>query len=562
MLTLETLTRRSRPSRSARSLPVYAVQMTMLALVLGLAAAGCNFQEYDRSLSAPDPQSEALNASTRLEDEVLFNPWTKTSEDRLATFSVDVDTASYTLMRRKVNGGALPSPNRVRTEEFVNYFKYDYPAPAPEDPDPFSITLEAAPSYFGDGLHMLRVGIKGRQIPDSRRPVANVVLLIDVSGSMQEADRIGYVKYAAKTLVGAMSDRDIISIVTYAGDERVVLEPTEVANRARIINAIDGLTTEGSTNGEAGIRKAYELADRSRCTSRPLLQADCSGAINRVVLATDGDFNVGVTENELVELVSSWRDRGIFLSALGVGNDFNDRFLEELTNRGNGNYYYLDSLGEARRVLEQEFGSTMQVIAKDVKVQVEFNPEVVERYRLVGYENRVLNDEDFANDKVDAGEIGSGHAVTAYLEFEMKDGVSRPGTGILQTEIEEAFKSSQFIDVRVRYKDPAGTTSREVVKIVPLGSVRTTWSDATADFRFGAAVSEFAEILRGSPFAEGARFDEVRAVAEAALGNQAANRQEFLDIVTRARDIYARGGLPSDNGGPATGGADGIRDDI
>lgn len=514
------------------------VHLTLLAAVLGLTA-GCNFSEFDRSLSAPDSEANAVNANTQLDpDEPLFNPFVETRQDRLATFSVDVDTASYTLMRRSIGEGRLPDRNRVRTEEFVNYFKYDYPAPSPEDADPFSITLEAAPSYFGDGLHMVRVGIKGEQIPDSRRPVANVVLLIDVSGSMQSADRIGFVKYSAKTLVNALSERDTIAIVTYAGSERVVLEPTEVRNRTAIINAIDGLTTEGSTNGEAGIRKAYELADRSRCTSRPLLQADCSGAINRVVLATDGDFNVGVTETELVDLVASWRDRGIFLSALGVGDVYNDAFLEELTNRGNGNYYYIDSLGEARRVLEDEFGSTMQVIAKDVKVQVEFNPEVIERYRLVGYENRVLNDEDFADDSIDAGEIGSGHTVTAYLEFAMVDGVSRPGTGILQTEVEDAFKDAQFIDVRVRYKDPTGTTSREVVKIVPLGSLQTTWEGASDDFRFGAAVNEYAELLRGSPFAEGARFDEVIAVAQAALGGQANNRQEFLAIVARARDIY------------------------
>jgi len=515
-------------------------------LIIG---AGCQLQEFDRSLSAPDSNPNLANANTeeqQMMEEPLYNPFVDTNEDPLATFSVDVDTASYTLMRRNINEGILPDPTRVRVEEYVNYFKYDYPAPTPEDPEPFSITLEAAPSYFGEGLNMLRVGIKGQEIPESRRPVANIVLLLDVSGSMQSADRIGYVKYAAKTLVNALAERDTVAIVTYAGEERVALEPTEVSNRTKIINAIDNLTASGSTNGEAGLRRAYELAESFRCENRVALQVDCSTAINRVILATDGDFNVGVSNEEATQLVASWRDRGIFLSALGVGDIPNDLFLEDITNQGNGNYYYIDSLGEARRVLEDELGATMQVIAEDVKVQVVFNDEVISRYRLVGYENRVLNDEDFEDDTVDAGEIGSGHTVTAYLEFEMRDGVAettQPEPGILQTDVNPEFAESQFIDVRVRYKDPGANLSKEVVKIVPLNSLKSTFSGASNDFRWGVAVNEYAEILRKSPFVDGNRFDDIIAVAQGAIGDEAQNRQEFIDLVSRAKELWAGAGL-------------------
>ena len=505
-----------------------------------LSLSACQVQEFDESMSvdSDDPLNENQAFQTEFEGELPdVNPFIDTRDDPLATFSVDVDTASYTIMRREVNAGRLPNPGRIRVEEFINYFGYDYPAPSPDDPEPFSITLEAAPSYFGANKHMLRVGIKAEEVPAEQRPPTNLVFLIDISGSMATYDKIGYVKYSLKTLVNALRPTDSIGIVVYAGDERVVLDPTPVSERTQILNAIDSLVTGGSTNGEAGIRKAYELAEGARCVNNPALQQNCSNAINRVVLCTDGDFNVGLEDSALIQEVESWAGRGIALSALGYGEDnLDDAFLEDLTNRGNGNYYYIDSHNQAKRVLVEQLGGTMQIVAKDVKVQVEFNPDVISRYRLVGYENRVLDDDDFADDKVDAGDIGSGHTVTAFLEFELREDVKR-GSG-LQVEVEPEFVETQFIDVRVRYKQPDSDTSQEVVKIVPLGSMHSTFDEATDDFRFAAAVSEFAEILRFSPHAEGARFDDVHALAQGALGNQSENRSEFLDLVLKAKALF------------------------
>ncbi|MDX9721416.1 MAG: von Willebrand factor type A domain-containing protein [Myxococcota bacterium] len=503
-----------------------------------VALGGCELTEFTDSMTPPESVLEMVNASTQLTDPPEFNPWVDTSADRLATFSVDVDTASYSIARRALNEGGLPDPKKLRVEEFVNYFKYDYPAPSPSDPDPFSITLEAAPSYFGQDLHLLRVGVRAEAIPDAQRPPTNLVFLIDVSGSMQSADRIGFVKYGLKSLVDALRPQDTIGIVTYAGQERVALEPTPVSERSKIINVIDGLIAEGSTNGEAGMRRAYELAESVRCTNRPNLQQDCSQAIDRVILCTDGDFNVGLSGDALVDEVKSWRDRGIYLSVLGVGTDnLNDSLLNQLTENGNGNYAYIDTHNEAKRALVDELGGTIQVVAQDVKVQVEFNPDVISRYRLVGYETRVLNDEDFDDDKIDAGDIGSGHMVTALLEFEMKSEVVVKGTA-LNVEIDPAFASAQFIDVRVRYKEPGSTVSKEVVKVVPLSTVVTSFDAASNDLRYAAAVTEFAEILRRSPFAEGARFAEIRTIAQAAMGNEANNRQEFLELVSKAETLW------------------------
>jgi len=520
--------------------------LTPFRFTLALAAAlsilvGCTVSEFDESMTPPDQITSRVNANAAIDPQQYpeFNPFIDTTSDNLATFSVDVDTASYTIMRRALNEGKLPDPSRMRIEEFVNYFKFDYPTPTTNDPEPFSISLEAAPSYFGENLHMLRVGVRGETIPDAQRPHTNIVFLIDISGSMASYDKIGFVKYSLKTLVNALREDDTVGIVVYAGDERVVLEPTQVRNRTAILNAVDSLTTGGSTNGEAGIRKAYELAQGARCSNNPALYQSCNNDINRVVLCTDGDFNVGLDDSALVSEVASWGAKGIALTVLGYGSDnLDDAVLEDLTNRGNGNYYYIDSHNEARRVLETELGGTMQIIAKDVKVQVEFNSDVISRYRLVGYENRVLNDEDFANDKIDAGDIGSGHNVTALLEFELRENVRKPSTGILQIEVEPAFAAAQFIDVRVRYKEPNGTTSKEVVKIVPLSSLETSWDQTSNDFRFAAAVTEFAEILRHSPFVDAPRFDEVHSLAQNSMGDQTPNRTEFLELVLKARDLW------------------------
>ncbi len=459
--------------------------------------------------SGVDPDGEAPEPGTQV------NPFVDASEDNLATFSIDVDTASYTQMRRDVMAGRLTSHFGVRPEEYVNFFKYDYEAPGPDSLEPFSIHLESAPSRFGENLQLLRVGIKGMEIPEEERAPTNLVFLVDVSGSM--AYNMGLLKYSLQTLTNALRPQDTLSIVTYAGADRVVLEPTPVGDRATVLEAIEQLRSGGGTNGAAGITTAYELAQG----------AFVEGGVNRVVLCTDGDFNVGVTGEALIQTVESWRDRDITLSVLGFGHSsFNDSFLEELTNRGNGNYAFIDNRNEALRVLSQNLVGTLQVIAKDVKIQVQLNPEVVARYRLIGYDNRVLNDEDFEDDSVDAGEIGSGHSVTAYLEVELLEGVT-PG-----------MQAGRLADVHIRYKKPDQDISAEVTRGLDLSAAHADLAAASADFRFGAAVTEFAEILRQSPHSEGRRFDDVHDMALEALGSEPdSDRGELLELVVMARDL-------------------------
>lgn len=517
--TLKRLARRSQP---------LGLSLGLCAL-LGLTACGDdlastfeanpeanNFYNNTANNAAADEEAPAINPDT-LEETPTFNEFIDTAEDNLATFSIDVDTASYTLMRRMVLDGSLPSPAQVRTEEYINFFKYDYPTPQPGSVEPFSINLEAAPSRFGEDLHLLRVGIKGLEIPAEERAPTNLVFLVDVSGSMSSSNKLGLVKFALQTLTNSLRPEDTLSIVTYAGADRVVLEPTPVGDRAAVLQAIEDLIAGGGTNGAAGIDTAYELAEG----------AFIEGGVNRVVLCTDGDFNVGITDEPLVQLVESWRDRDITLSVLGFGAGFNDSFLEELTNRGNGNYAFIDSRNEALRVLGDNLVGTLQVIAKDVKIQIALNAETVTRYRLIGYENRVLNDEDFDNDAIDAGEIGSGHSVTAYLEVELVEGVT-PGD-----------EAGLLAEVQVRHKKPDQDVSELSSEVLQIADMRDDFGAATADFRFAAAVAEFAEILRHSPHSEGDDFDGVYDTAFEALGEIPANdRGEFLELISLARDLH------------------------
>ena len=451
-------------------------------------------------------------------EEVGTNPFIDTAEDVLSTFSIDADTASYTIFRRDLQAGRLPLPESVRIEEFVNFFKFDYPAPDSEALQPFSINLEGAPSHFGDGLELLRIGIKGQEIPADDRSPANLVFLVDVSGSMSHPDKIGLVKYSLTTLTNALRPTDTVAIVTYAGSDSIALQPTSVENRAAIFDAIATLTAGGSTHGAAGIQTAYELAE----------QGFVAGGVNRVVLCTDGDFNVGMTGEPLVQLVESWRDRHIYLSVLGYGyGNLNDAFLEDLTNRAEGNYAFIDNRNEALRVLGDNLVSTIQVIAKDVKIQVEFNPDVVARFRLIGYENRILAHQDFRDDQVDAAEIGSGHFVTAYYELERNEAVG-----------DNLDANAALATVRIRFKAPESDVSDEVAQEIQLQTFQARFDDASEDFRFGAAVVELAEILRHSEHSDRPRFDEVRQIASEALGVESPDRLEFLELVSLATDLW------------------------
>ena len=449
---------------------------------------------------------------------VNYNMFVEASADSLSTFSLDVDTASYTVMRREIGAGALPSPSSVRVEEYVNFFDYGEAPPATNDGTPFAVHLESSPSQFGENLHLLRVGVQGIEIPAAQRPSANLVFLIDVSGSMNRPDKLPLVQFALTTLVNTLRPDDTIGIVVYSGRDAVLLEPTPVLHRGALLDAIAQLRSGGSTAGEAGIRRAYDLAAQH---IRP-------GGINRVILATDGDFNVGLTGEALIRLIERYRERDIALTVLGFGRGCNDRDLEQLADRGNGSYAFVDSRNEALRVLQRNLAGTLQVIAQDVKVQVIFDSEIVSRFRLIGYENRVLRHQDFDNDAIDAAEIGSGQFVTAYLEYELREGVQLPADG------------RQLALVRLRYKRPGEDQSIERRYEFATNQIASSFGEASPVFRFGAAVAEFAEIVRRSPHSQGARFDDIVTVAQGARFNRSPDVQEFIQLVTSAREIWQR----------------------
>jgi Ca-activated chloride channel family protein len=446
---------------------------------------------------------------------VLENAWVSTAEDSMATFSIDVDNASYTRTRGELEANVLPRAQDVRVEEFINFFDYKYPMPDDGSPDPFEVFFEGTTSPFGEGLHMLRLGLQGGEVGVLERPAANLVFLLDVSGSMGQSNKLPMLQESMRIMLESLTHEDTVAIVTYAGIERVALEPTSVSERQTILSAIDSLTSGGSTNGEGGIRVAYELAQ----------DAFIQGGINRVILGTDGDFNVGMTGEPLIQLVETYKERNISLTALLFGRDgIDDAFLENLTNRGEGNYFHIDRREEAVRILSEDLVGTLMVIARDVKVQVFMNPEVVARYRLVGYDNRVLADEDFNNDFVDAGEMGAGHTVTGLLEVEFVDGVEFAATDLVA-------------EVRVRYKAPEGTESTLLAYPMQFSDIHESTDDASDSMRLAMGVAEFAEILRHSQHSEGARFQEVLdLIAPFAEGDADVN--ELVRLIQRAQSIW------------------------
>lgn len=442
----------------------------------------------------------------------IENDFIETNENELSTFSIDVDTASYTIMRRDLDNDTLPVKQGVRVEEYINFFEYSYPLP--ED-GAFSIELEMAPSEFGDGHQLLRIGIKGLEVEPDARKDANLVFLVDVSGSMQAQNKLPLVKYALKQLLEHLQPTDRLGIVVYASDEGVLLESTPVSNKSAILDAIESLTAGGSTNGEGGIRTAYGMAEEAKRV----------GGINRVILCTDGDFNVGLTGDPLISLIEEYREKGVTLTGLGFGmGNYKDDFMEQLADKGNGNYAYIDGPQEAERVLGTKIMGTLQVIAKDVKLQLEFDSEVVQRYRLVGYENRLLAAEDFEDDTKDAGEIGSGHTVTAFYELKLAD---------------DPPADAKVATMRVRYKQPDGSTSTETSRQLALAESRTTFEQASADFRFAAAVAEYAEILRHSKHSQGVRFEDVLGIVRHTAGDNA-ERLEFIELIERAQSLWLK----------------------
>ncbi len=463
------------------------------------------------------------------------NPFRLVRDEPLSTFSIDVDTASYANVRRHLTDGRLPPPDAVRIEELVNYFPYDDPAPRGDVP--FATRLEVADCPWRPEHKLVRIGLKGRPIEGFPGVAKNLVFLLDVSGSMNGRDKLPLLKRSLRLLVAELTARDRVSIVVYAGASGVVLPPTEGVDKERILEAIERLDAGGSTNGGAGIELAYRLAE----------ETFLRGGINRVLLATDGDFNVGVSSDEaLVELSERKRESGVVLSVLGFGTgNLKDAKMEQLADHGNGNYSYIDSLAEARKVLVNEMGGTLEAIAKDVKLQVEFNPGEVAAFRLIGYENRILDHQDFDDDTKDAGEIGAGHTVTALYELVPAGASSLEGIELKYQDASahtpEALPkgeahAGELLTVKLRYKDPEGSTSRLLE--VPLEDADRSFASASRDLRFAASVAAFGMLLRGSAHAGSASWDAVlRWSAEAIGSDPFGYRTEFLRLVERAEEL-------------------------
>jgi Ca-activated chloride channel family protein len=458
------------------------------------------------------------------------NPVRLVSEQPFSTFSIDVDTGAYSNVRRFLNAGRLPPQDAVRVEELINYFDYQYEPPRSRA-QPFRVATELAPAPWNPEALLLRIGIKGFEISAEQRPAANLVFLVDVSGSMQSPDKLPLLKNSLRLLTEQLSARDRVSMVVYAGNSGVVLEPTPGDQKSKIHAAIDQLEAGGSTNGADGIRRAYQLAH----------EAESKGGINRVILATDGDFNVGIVSFEaLVDMAEQQRETGVALTTLGFGTgNYNDQLLERLADAGNGNYAYVDTLAEARKVLVSELSATLLTIAKDVKIQVEFNPAEVLEYRLIGYENRGLAREDFNNDKVDAGEIGAGHRVTALYEIVKAGGqglLDPPRYGAAATQ-RRASKGGELAHLRLRYKEPDGKDSK-LIEIPIMASSVLPVRQTSADFRFAASVAAFGQMLRGGKYTGKFGYEDVTALAKDSLAEDGEGyRREFVSLVELAQAL-------------------------
>ncbi|QPH41868.1 von Willebrand factor type A domain-containing protein [Pedobacter endophyticus] len=460
---------------------------------------------------------------------IAENAFHKAQSDPLSTFSIDVDAASYANVRRFVNGGALPPTDAVRIEEMINYFDYDYEQPKGDAP--VNIITEIAAAPWNKEHRLVQIGLQAKTIPTDNLPASNLVFLIDVSGSMQDQNKLPLLISSFKLLTNQLRAKDKVAIVVYAGSSGVVLPATSGDEKTRIKDALDKLRAGGSTAGGEGIQLAYKIAGENFVKN----------GNNRVILATDGDFNVGANSDaEMQSLIEEKRKSGIFLTVLGYGmGNYKDSKMEILADKGNGNYAYIDNLSEARKVLVNEFGGTLFTVAKDVKLQIEFNPAKVQSYRLIGYENRLLDKEDFNDDKKDAGEIGSGHTVTALYEIipvgakdvlsgnvdELKYQKNSPSNGSF---------AGEMLTVKLRYKDPKGSISKLLTKGVTDNALG--FGTTTDNFRFAAAVAEFGMILRNSSFKQNATFEQVITLAENAKGkDKEGYRSEFLSVVKSAR---------------------------
>ncbi|MGB6116669.1 MAG: VWA domain-containing protein, partial [Mesorhizobium sp.] len=489
-------------------------------------------------LVMPEPSAGLSPSSERL-TEFSTNPVRAALESPVSTFSIDVDTASYAYVRRSLKEGMLPQRDTVRVEEMVNYFPYDWKGPATPE-TPFRADVSVLPTLWNANTKLMHIAIKGYELPQAQRPKANLVFLIDTSGSMESADKLPLLKASFRLLVNQMGADDTISIVTYAGEAGTVLEPTKASDKAKILAAIDGLQPGGSTAGEAGIREAYRLAESSFI----------KGGVNRVMLATDGDFNVGQTDDDdLKRLIEDKRQTGVFLSVLGFGRgNLNDRMMQEIAQSGNGQAAYIDTLAEAEKALVQEASSTLFPIASDVKIQVEFNPEKIAEYRLIGYETRALNREDFNDDKVDAGEVGSGHSVTAIYEVTPKGSPAQQiddlRYGQARTNNPSGIANGgEYAFVKIRYKRPGEDVSRLITQPVTTANEVADFAHASDDQRFSVAVAAIGQKLRDRSQVAGFSYNAISDIAAGARGaDPFGYRGEFLSLIRLAAGLDGRRG--------------------
>lgn len=465
-------------------------------------------------------------------NKLIENEFKTAKTTPLSTFSIDVDRAGYSNLRRMINDNLLPAKNSVRIEEMINYFDYEYPQPAKTSGNPVTINTELATSPWNSDLKLLKIGIQAIKIETESLPASNLVFLIDVSGSMSDENKLGLVKKGFELLINQLRETDKVAIVVYAGAAGVVLPSTSGKDKNKILAALNNLQSGGSTAGGEGIKLAYKLAEENFIEK----------GNNRVILASDGDFNVGVSsEKELENLITSKRKSNVFLSVLGFGmGNYKDNKMEVLADKGNGNYAYIDNLLEAQKVFVHEFGGTLFTVAKDVKLQLEFNPKFVKSYRLVGYENRLLQDEDFNDDKKDAGDMGAGHTVTALYEIETVGSENKSGRKIdklkYQTVQENPItnNSEDLLTVKLRYKSPTENKSKLMETVV--SSQTQSFEKASQNFRFAAAVAEFGMILRKSDFKVDANYEHVIKTAKTAKGSDDEGfRAEFIKLVKAAQ---------------------------
>jgi Ca-activated chloride channel family protein len=500
----------------------------------------CTFVESDRvampqmafKMQAAAPTPTEFN--TEQYDYIDENTFRKVRQYPLSTFSIDVDTASYANVRRFLNDRRLPPVDAVRVEELINYFSYDYPEPTGDEP--FSLSVEASSCPWNNRHQLVHIGIKGKSLKKEKQPPSNLVFLLDVSGSMNAPSKLPLLKKAFRLLVRQLDADDRVSVVVYAGAAGLVLPPTPGSENKTIVRALDNLRAGGSTAGAAGIHLAYQVAKDNYLNN----------GNNRVILATDGDFNVGTSsDSELVRLIEAKRKEGIFLTVLGFGmGNLKDAKMEKLSNKGNGQYAYIDNLLEAKKVLVKEIGATLFTIAKDVKIQVEFNPARIDAYRLVGYENRLLKQEDFQDDKKDAGELGAGHTVTALYEIiPAGKGTQKSDKGQLKyqsTRIKpSALSTDEIMTVKLRFKKPKADKSR--LMVFPVIANYLPQGKTSDNFRFSAAVAQFGMLLRNSKFKGTSSYRESIQLAKDARGrDEEGYRAEFIRLIELAEMLDER----------------------